>query len=670
MKSEAEVRKFLESNPGASYDDVKAFALGGAQEQDGDIARLIKGEKPKTALLGLNALRTVGQGATLGFADEAIGGLSALGHMLPGGKSPGEAYSDTVEGEREGIQRYREDHPIAAPIAEIAGGLVTAIPFGGAGVGKAAVSTLPRAIATGAALGTVAGIGQGEGLEGRAKSGLAGGAAGAVTAGALGVAGKGLRKLLPLASRRGLSQLTRGAAADETSLSAIAEEAMPSPNTLGRVSSGKPLIMADYGGENLRGLTRATRTLPGAGKNAIPEVLAGRSAQQQERILGDLLETTGKGTRENVYQTMQDIIESKRAVGDDLFENVFKETPEIDISAVGDLLNRPSMKAAVNFAIRNAEERGGNLNPKSGLSELQALAKYFDKPAEVGTKISSRQAYEIKLAMDRLARMGQKNPDLFAQAMGTADRNALRYVNETRKELLKRLDENVPNLDSARKIFGGEASLQDAFDEGGDFWSPKMHPDLLARKMADMSEGERDLYSRRALEGLFDKLDQASTRNDLTKRRPLDEVPWDRKKLRLLFPSEEAFDEFKNRLAKEVRMGGTEDFVMAGSQTADKLAEMVGMTGMDMGDLLGVATGNPTGIIKKGLAKIGQRSADRSAKEVAGEVLPVLRASGQGIRTELEALKSKAATEEAARETKSLRRLPAASLLAALLAGR
>jgi len=112
-------------------------------------------------------IRTLGQGAGLGFGDEIEAGFRT-GFGLLGD------YDKTVGDVRADIKDFARENPITALAAEIGGGLVT----GGIGGARAAGSALGRkaiskfgtpvfAGGIGATEGTIAGAGAGEGAGGR-----------------------------------------------------------------------------------------------------------------------------------------------------------------------------------------------------------------------------------------------------------------------------------------------------------------------------------------------------------------------------------------------------------------------------------------------------------------------------------------------------------------------
>src|SRR5687768_14195070 len=93
-------------DPDALFDQ-KLAEFGGDIQKATDYVTQIHGPPTgqqeaakEPALLGLNALRTVGQGASLGFADEAVGSVR-------GALTPGMSMGEGIEREREGVESYR-----------------------------------------------------------------------------------------------------------------------------------------------------------------------------------------------------------------------------------------------------------------------------------------------------------------------------------------------------------------------------------------------------------------------------------------------------------------------------------------------------------------------------------------------------------------------------------
>lgn len=148
----------------------------------------------------------IGQGVTLGFADEILSGMLTPFEMARGvvrgiddGKGIGErvsdSYSRALEFNRGLDKQAQERSPIASVVGEVAGGAVT-----GGGLAKGGVTLLNAAKPTyrsmigrgateGAAYGAVHGFGSGEGMEDRLNRAKTGATIGAVTGGSMGALG-------------------------------------------------------------------------------------------------------------------------------------------------------------------------------------------------------------------------------------------------------------------------------------------------------------------------------------------------------------------------------------------------------------------------------------------------------------------------------------------------
>lgn len=146
------------------------------------------------------ARQAIGQGTLLGFGDEAVGALRGIfsprtnqyGRPL----ATSDAISAAIDDERRINREYEERNPYKSLALQMGGGLLT----GGVGAGRAGAfkageklkTRMLRGTKAGAGVGTIAGIGMGEGnvLTGegamaRALSGAKGTAGGAVIGGAL-----------------------------------------------------------------------------------------------------------------------------------------------------------------------------------------------------------------------------------------------------------------------------------------------------------------------------------------------------------------------------------------------------------------------------------------------------------------------------------------------------
>jgi hypothetical protein len=160
---------------------------------------------PQGAVSG--AVDAFTQGASFGFGDELTAAEAALLGRTPEGdwfnydQSFGERYDRALAAERGQQQTFRDDNPVTATAAEIAGGVASAaVPVGGALKAAQSGSALARAGAGAAAAGAqgaVYGFGSGEGgLQERAENAAATGLASAAVGGIVApVVGKAVRTI-------------------------------------------------------------------------------------------------------------------------------------------------------------------------------------------------------------------------------------------------------------------------------------------------------------------------------------------------------------------------------------------------------------------------------------------------------------------------------------------
>lgn len=131
----------------ATREEARPVASGGFDMSTAIREPRLKTKEPKPSKLeesmnkdsfARGAVRSLGQGAFMGWSDELASGLSAgvakgaqeLG-FLPGEKTYSEIYRDIHGAEQEGLEQFQEDHPVASTAIEIAGAIPTAVVGGG-----------------------------------------------------------------------------------------------------------------------------------------------------------------------------------------------------------------------------------------------------------------------------------------------------------------------------------------------------------------------------------------------------------------------------------------------------------------------------------------------------------------------------------------------------------
>ena len=183
--------------------DAARIALHGLnQQRDIETQRLNRQEEQAARNPGVLGSLGLGlsQGVTFGLGDELAGLVQGAGALLPGGKSPAEAYREQVGETRQATQGARENNPLAYYGGEIAGTLAVPLPGASAAsrglipVGKSVLarglSRVGRGALAGGIIGGVEGASRAEGgPRARLQGGLLGAVPGVAVGGLLPVAG-------------------------------------------------------------------------------------------------------------------------------------------------------------------------------------------------------------------------------------------------------------------------------------------------------------------------------------------------------------------------------------------------------------------------------------------------------------------------------------------------
>jgi hypothetical protein len=209
-------------------------------------------------------------------------------------------------------------------------------------------------------------------------------------------------------------------------------------------------------------------------------------------------------------------------------------------------------------------------------------------------------------------------------AAGTMGRQEARGLQTKLREMLGRVDEQVPAYNSARAVWGGGEAEKDALELGRKLFNTPAS-DVKAA-LATMTEAERELFVRGGVEGMAERLEMVASNRNLTLSRPLSDRTADRQRMRLLFPSDEAFKEFIENLTNEAKMAGTGRFVTQQSATVDKFLEVAAMSGIDVAGLM---SGGALPVAMGAMRAVLRGRETLASGEVAGRMAPLLTARGQ-----------------------------------------
>ena len=453
-------------------------------------------------------LRGAAQGITGNWSDEAYGYGTNLGKLLTQGKDAYlKAAEEDTKSARESNKRAREQHPGKFLGGEVAGAILPTaaamlIPGGqpaavanGARLATQATtigSRMAQGAKVGAGYGAAYGAGAAEAPAGasfpeqaantavEAGKGLAiGGTIGALASPLLDVAGAAVKPITNIVRAK---MNPEAVAADKVAEAFRRDGAGPLTLNNPILNRDGGTILADMGGENVRGKMRSALNVPNEGRTAFQEQLDGRARDQWNKIESSIVDVAGDPKK--YYQSADALIATRAAEATPAFERAFDASFLPHEQKFTDLFARPTFDKIKNRVEDALLDEGVKGAPRTG--------EVFNnvRPLEV--------VHRIKVELDKQIGQAAK-----AEKMGNAggasadkfDLNTLMTLKNDLRSALKASSGDGPELYSrALKSFGDSSALSRAIELGFDHAASKEAPEVVRRTLAKMSPPEQELY--------------------------------------------------------------------------------------------------------------------------------------------------------------------------------
>lgn len=529
------------------------------------------------------------QGATLNFADEILGGVSAAGSAVGDvasgnfsgmGDRMAQSYSDT----QQQVSGMAQDAAFARPKttmgANIAGGIVGSIPIiaaSGPTVAAAAPVALSSRVLAGAASGStigaiygaLSGIGRGENgnrLATGAKDAVMGGAFGAVLGGAAPAAGAGIKALAEWVKGKDFRQVAQTLGISNDAAKAMlpdlqaldfraAERALQ--------KSGPDAMLADAGVSTRQALDSA---MTGGGLGA--------------RIGGDAINARAAASGAKLTRVMNATLGAPQGV----------KTAAKGIAARTAPMRQKAYNAAYSAAINYADDTGraietvlGKIPSKTlqtaineandamkanGVKNLQIMADIAsDGTVKFREMPNVQQLDEIKKAL------GVVGSEVDSLGRPTAGANR---ANNLARELKTAVGDAVPAYKTAVKLGGDKIAEDRALDMGRKIFGAGVSREQARETMTGASLEAQDA----ARQGIREYLDNTLARV----RRGIDDPAMDTQETRRLI------DTLSTRDAREKLT------IVLGKPKADRLMVEIDQAGKQFATRQAVATGSQTGM--------------------------------------------------------------------------
>lgn len=652
----------LRQNPDLAKQATGAIAAGADPLQISNELAQQMGNAPHPKLgNAAGMLSGAAQGATFGFADEALGAIDAANKMLPkalGGQDAplsdfGKNYRQTRDMIRASDTEYAHDNPLKYGGAALAGGLASSLGAGGAKALASAPSFLGKlgtSLEQGAVAGGLSGFGSAEGspteqadqaVRGAMLGAPVGMLATALGAGAGKLGSAALNKLnlrpeapITVAGKTLPVNTVEQEAAEQVNKALAAGGKTADDAAQSAAQSTKPQTLMEIGGQPVARLARTARAASPQAGAAIDQTLEQRTAGAPDRAIQDALETSGLQKRSSAFQTTKQLIKSRADEAKTAYGAAFQDQTPISDPRIQQILDTPAGQQAWKRAQRMmANDRVAvpsvtlDPPPPAGIkpedwANMLRLAKERGVPIPGGPQQQAptlQQLHYLKLALDDLKQPGLDR----GEGAGGLGYNEGRSIKGVQSDLLNVMDERSPAYAQARQQYAEKSALKNANELGQKLFS--MKPEEAADEYNNLgSNAEKEVFRRAGMDALADRLENG----------PLDvekgvSKPRDLRRIRLLFPDDNSFQQFRDRIAQEAQQVDTHQFVSKGSQTADKLMDLADMLDVSPAALK-LAKGNPSGAMMDLAKKVAGLREKAYGSKLGNAIQPFVTAGGNG----------------------------------------
>lgn len=602
------------------------------------------------------ARSALGQGALLGFGDEAVAGLRSLG---------GEEYEKALADERAKVKAFRKAHNVIAPISEIAGGFAT--PGLGllAGAVKPAATVLGR-VAQGSGIG--AGLGAVSGAGAADQNRLAGAGTGAALGAGIGAAlpaagaatglvvSKAREALSPTLARigSGIESAADEVLANRLRRAGVTPADVAADLQVGRDAAKLPKSTADLP-ETIMDVTPSLQRLGGsvyrAGNKAgdeMQEFVASRQggdpaaglfgkagnravpANQYERIGADFRRSLGVYSKD-IDKQIAMIRNEQKALGNSDYAKAWKDQEAFDLGRTLESWNLIT-KNETGLAEQGALQKAMRLFTRPD-ADNPTMMRLYAKQDDLQEKLT-RAATEGKLdaagklerdlqivtrqledahvkignapfAIDNLERFDKAKRSIDGMISETKNDNVKRLLVQFKNDLLDAAhggDRSAPSINKsyaeARDAWGSRAELIEAGQMGRQFM--RGSGDVTAADFQAMSNAQKNMFRLGVARELQSMLGGKSLGPTADFTRDL-KKPNIYERLRVVMPQGQTSEKMGEIIRREGRMSETAKEVLGNSKTAQRAQDDLELAGRDIASEAYKAFRSSGGLLNLGL---------------------------------------------------------------------
>ncbi len=558
-----------------TVDQLKQAMIQADSKGDKDAVKFFVGklqelESSKTSLPAAAAMKFA-DGATMGFADEIIGGSRALMSYPASlfsdadasqteGMDFGDRYEMYRDKERDRLGRIAQERPTTSAIAETAGGVVGALIPATKGITAfKAGQTLPRMMGAGAVDGAGYGaanaLGRTDELDSQAIADVG---AGAVTGAAMGGVTPAVTQ--PLSGIAGAVAQRFKPAYEQASnrvAGALGQAKMSGDDLTAKMSGlGDDAMMIDAMGTPGQSLGRSAVNASPVAEDILMGQVSARQAGMPDRLSSSLMDASGLSQPLTTKEMQQQIARQSRPAITRAYEKAKDAGQDVGLYQFRDMFKLPMVQKAMSKA------KGSQKNYLPGESE--------------GGRLGFLN--EVKKQLDSTGSKAERSGDF----------NAMRQARDLAKELRTRVDKTTPEYGGARGLARDSYLRQEAVELGAKGANPTVANDF-SRNVLGLDDAFKpeaakgyagakisQIENRRSTPGAVDAM-FGSNRSQEAMRAALGQKA----------------SVVDDQLARERQYSATNRALSQNSSTAKQLAQMGGSGALGFGAGL-YGTGDPT----------------------------------------------------------------------------
>lgn len=349
----------------------------------------------------------------------------------------------------------------------------------------------------------------------------------------------------------------------ESPLQRVLSRSSSSPEQLlSDLRSGKISSIADVGGEEIRGITRALGRQEGA-KNIISDNLRMRSEGAVSRVASDL----GKVSRvDDYFSSLDEIIKSGRKKAAPLYDRAYSANRSIRSNEIDNILSTPAGRKALKDTARVMQNDRALMGlPDKELKavqrDLSSIGKMDDVSGPIASGLNLRTLDAVKRNLDdqigALLRNGANN-----------EAGVLIGLKNNLKNEIIRADKTGA-YKRALSESGDYLGMSSAMEAGRGF--SNLRPEQIKKAVSKLSPAEKKAYRAGAREHLQKTIYKTSDGADPAKR--IFGNKEKRDQIRAVLGDDKNYIRFEKRMIEESRAAETKQAVLGGSRTDINLYE-------------------------------------------------------------------------------------------------